>query len=70
MRIREKLLEILRERYEIVFCFFFLKIYLFIWLRRVFIAALGLLSSCGARAPECEGSVVAACRLSSCGPQV
>ena len=33
----------------------------------IFIAARGLLSSCGVRAPERVGSVVAARRLSSCG---
>ena len=38
---------------------FYLFIYLFIWLRRVFIVAPGLLSSCGARATERVSSVVA-----------
>ena len=44
-------------------------IYLFIWLRRVlvaahwmFVAAHRLLSSCGAWAPECVGSVVCSTR--------
>ena len=46
---------------------FLLNIYLFIWLHWVFVAALGLLSSCGVWALECMGSVVAACGLSSCG---
>ena len=35
--------------------------------RGLFIAAHSLLSFCGMRAPECTGSVVAACGLSSCG---
>ena len=51
----------------------FKNIYLFIiyfWLCWVFVATCGLLSSCGAWAPELEGSVVAACGLScpaACG---
>ena len=42
-----------------MFLFYFLK-YLFIWLRRVLVAARGL-SSCGARALEHAGSVVVVC---------
>ena len=42
---------------------------LFIAVHGLFIAAHRLLSSCGVWAPEHAGSVVAACRLSSCGMQ-
>ena len=56
-------------------CIYFqIFIYLFIWLHqvlvaahRIFVAVRGLLSSCGARAPEHVGSVVALHRLSSRG---
>ena len=48
----------------------------FFWLHQVlaaahgpFVAVCGLLSSCGAQAPDCVGSVVAAHGLSSCGVQ-
>ena len=60
-----------------LFLFKNLFIYLFTWLHQVlvaacglFVAACGLLSSCGTQAPEHVGSVVAACGLScptACG---
>ena len=40
---------------------------LFVVAHALFVAMHGLLSSCGAWAPECMGSVVVAHGLSSCG---
>ena len=71
---------------RILFFFFFFKIYLlfiYFWLhwvlvaaRRLFVVVCGLLSSCGAQAPGCVGSVVCSMQalveaheLSSCGTQ-
>ena len=61
--------------YLLVVFFFFFSIYLFIfgcvrsWLPLAgpFVAACGLLSSCGVQAPEHMGSVVGARGLSRCG---
>ena len=53
--------------------YYFFNIYLFVWLRRVLVAARGIFTAtrgifwCGARALECAGSVAAARRLPSCG---
>ena len=67
-----------KQRWQCSYLPFFLFIYfiIYFWLHRVsvaahklFVAARGLLSSCGFWAPEHVGSVVATWGLSSCGTQ-